>query len=44
MFDNLRPYLDKLPEWIDSWGCGEEIERKLYEEVADIALEAEEEE
>lgn len=44
MFDNLRPYLDKLPEWIDFWGCGEEIERKLYEEVADVALEAGEQE
>ncbi|KYK58198.1 eukaryotic translation initiation factor 3 subunit M [Drechmeria coniospora] len=39
MFDNLRPYLDKLPEWMESWGCDEEIERKLYEEVAEAALE-----
>lgn len=40
MFDNLRPYLDKLPEWLDSWNAGEEIERKIYEEVADVAAEA----
>ncbi|PFH59486.1 hypothetical protein XA68_12273 [Ophiocordyceps unilateralis] len=40
MFDTLRPYLDKLPEWIDSWGNGEEIERKIYDEVAQVALEA----
>ncbi|POR32637.1 Eukaryotic translation initiation factor 3 subunit M [Tolypocladium paradoxum] len=44
MFDNLRPYLDNLPEWIDTWGTGEEIERKLYEEVAEVALEAGEDE
>lgn len=40
MFDNLRPYLERLPEWLDSWGAGEEIERKIYEEVADVAAEA----
>ncbi|PHH60396.1 hypothetical protein CDD81_1709 [Ophiocordyceps australis] len=44
MFDSLRPYLDKLPDWIDSWDCGEEFERKLYQEVADAALEAGEDE
>ncbi|OAR01482.1 hypothetical protein LLEC1_02283 [Akanthomyces lecanii] len=40
MFENLRHYLDKLPEWLDTWGAGEEIERKIYEEVADVAAEA----
>ncbi|KAJ6781215.1 hypothetical protein PWT90_09502 [Aphanocladium album] len=40
MFDNLRPYLERLPEWLDTWGAGEEIERKIYEEVADVASEA----
>lgn len=44
MFDTLRPYLDSLPEWIDVWGTGEEIERKIYDEVAQVALEAGEEE
>ena len=43
MFESLRPYLDKLPEWLDSWGTDEEIERKIYEEVAEVALEAGEE-
>ncbi|KAJ4144779.1 hypothetical protein LMH87_003649 [Akanthomyces muscarius] len=43
MFENLRHYLDKLPEWLDTWGAGEEIERKIYEEVADVAAEAGEE-
>ncbi|EGX96764.1 eukaryotic translation initiation factor 3 subunit M [Cordyceps militaris CM01] len=43
MFDSLRPYLERLPEWLDSWGAGEEIERKIYEEVADVAAEAGEE-
>lgn len=40
MFDNLRPFLERLPEWLDTWGAGEEIERKIYEEVADVAAEA----
>ncbi|EQK99563.1 hypothetical protein G6O67_007179 [Ophiocordyceps sinensis] len=40
MFDTLRPYLDSLPEWIDVWGTGEEIERKIYDEVSQVALEA----
>lgn len=44
MFESLRHYLDKLPEWMESWGTGEEYQRKLYEEVAEVALEAGEEE
>ena len=44
MFDNLRPYLDKLPAWIDEWETGEDYQRKLYEEVAEVAVEAGEEE
>lgn len=44
MFDTLRPYLDSLPEWIDVWGTGEEIERKIYDEVSQVALEAGEDE
>lgn len=43
MFDNLRPYLDKLPAWLESWGTGEEFERTVYEQVADVALESGEE-
>ena len=44
MFENLRHYLDKLPEWMESWGTDEEYQRKLYEEVAEVALEAGDEE
>lgn len=44
MFDHLRPYLDKLPDWVESWATGEDIERKLYEEVAEVAADAGEEE
>lgn len=43
MFDNLRTYLDKLPGWLDAWGTGEEVERTIYEQVADCALESGEE-
>lgn len=44
MFDNLRPYLEKLPAWIEEWDTSEDYARKLYEEVAEAALEAGEEE
>ena len=44
MFDNLRPFLDKLPAWIDEWDTSEDYQRKLYEEIAEAALEADEEE
>ncbi|KAM0256673.1 hypothetical protein ACHAQJ_004827 [Trichoderma viride] len=43
MFDGLRTYLEKLPEWIESWGTDAELERKIYEEVAEVALESGEE-
>lgn len=44
MFESLRHYLDRLPEWMEEWGTDEEYQRKLYEEVAEAALEAGEEE
>lgn len=44
LFEALRQYVDKLPEWMDAWGTGEDYQRKLYEELADAALEAGEEE
>ncbi|KAG6089467.1 hypothetical protein E4U30_007347 [Claviceps sp. LM220 group G6] len=43
MFDTLRPYLEKLPEWLESWEASEEIERMIYENVAEAAWEAGEE-
>ncbi|KAG5972660.1 hypothetical protein E4U58_006269 [Claviceps cyperi] len=43
MFDTLRPYLEKLPEWLESWEVSEEIERMIYENLAEAAWEAGEE-
>ncbi|KAK9436340.1 Eukaryotic translation initiation factor 3 subunit M [Metarhizium brunneum] len=43
MFDSMRLYLDKLGEWLESWEASEEIERMVYENVAEAALEAGEE-
>lgn len=43
MFDNLRTYLEKLPEWMQTWGTAEDYQRKIYEEAAEVALEAGEE-
>lgn len=45
MYDTLRPYMDKIGAWIDDWeDTGEDYQRKLYEEVAEAAIEAGEEE
>ena len=44
MFDNLRPYLDKIPGWMEDWETSEDFQRKVYEQVAEVALEAGEEE
>lgn len=43
MYENLRHYLDKLPEWLQSWATASDYQRKIYEEVAEVALEAGEE-
>ncbi|KAF4123576.1 translation initiation factor 3 subunit M [Geosmithia morbida] len=43
MFESIKHYLDRLPEWMDTWGTDEEYQRTLYEEVADVAIEAGEE-
>lgn len=40
MFESLRHYLNLLPEWMQTWGTGEDFQRKLYEEVAEVAMEA----
>ncbi|CAM1506562.1 Fc.00g062030.m01.CDS01 [Cosmosporella sp. VM-42] len=40
MFESLRPYLEKLPDWMETWGTAEDYQRKIYEEVAEVALEA----
>ncbi|KAI5465939.1 hypothetical protein BGZ63DRAFT_118871 [Mariannaea sp. PMI_226] len=39
MYDGLRPYLEKLPEWLEAWGTAPDYQRKIYEEVAEVALE-----
>ncbi|KAF4467087.1 Eukaryotic translation initiation factor 3 subunit M [Fusarium albosuccineum] len=43
MYESLRAYLDKLPEWLATWGTDVDFQRKIYEEVAEVALEAGEE-
>lgn len=43
MFESLRHYLEKLQDWMEEWGTDEEYQRKLLEEVAEVALEAGEE-
>ncbi|KAF7564086.1 hypothetical protein G7046_g16 [Stylonectria norvegica] len=43
MFENLRQYVDKLPEWLELWGTDEDYQRQIYVEVAEVALEAGEE-
>lgn len=40
MYESLRQYLDKLPEWLESWGTEVALQRQIYEEVAEVALEA----
>jgi len=44
MYDNLKGGLKNLPRWLQTWDVDEEDQRKLYTEVADIALEAGEQE
>ena len=45
MYDSLRPYMDKVATWIEDWEeVGEDYQRKLYEEVAEVALDADEQE
>ena len=44
MFDALKPYLEKLPVWLEDWDTEDEFDRKMYEEVASAADEAGEEE
>jgi translation initiation factor 3 subunit M len=41
MYESLRPYMDKVATWIEDWeDVGEDYQRKLYEEVAEVALDA----
>ena len=42
MFEVLRPYLDKVPRWMEDWDTSEDYQRKLYEEIAEAAQEANE--
>ncbi|KAI1083143.1 hypothetical protein F5B20DRAFT_568846 [Whalleya microplaca] len=39
MFDNLKRYLPNLDTWLKDWDTDEEDQRKLYEDVADVAHE-----
>ena len=44
MFETAQPYLKNLPDWFESWGTGEEAQRQMYEEIAEVAAEAGKEE
>jgi translation initiation factor 3 subunit M len=44
MFDNLRPYLERLPSWFELWETPAEFQRETYEEVAQAAADVGEEE
>jgi translation initiation factor 3 subunit M len=45
MYESLRPFMDKAAAWIENWDeTGDDYQRKLYEELAEAALEAGEEE
>jgi translation initiation factor 3 subunit M len=44
MFENIQPYLSHLPEWFKLWNTGEEAQRQMYEEIAEVASEAGKEE
>lgn len=44
LFDSLRPYLEKMDGWVEEWGIDDDFTRKLYETVAEVALESGEEE
>ncbi|KAK7908095.1 PCI-domain-containing protein [Apiospora marii] len=40
MFDNLKKHLRTLDSWVEQWEIDEEEQRKLYEEIAEVASEA----
>lgn len=44
LFDYLKKFLPQLPTWVDQWDIDEDDTRKLYEEVAEAAWEAGDEE
>lgn len=37
MFDSLKKYLRKLDLWVEQWGIDAAEQRKLFEEIADVA-------
>jgi translation initiation factor 3 subunit M len=40
MFEALKPYLPHLEAWIETWGTDEELQRNMYTEIAEVAMEA----
>ncbi|KAK6864438.1 PCI domain-containing protein [Apiospora arundinis] len=40
MFDALKKHLRTLDSWVEQWGIDEEDQRKLYENIAEVASEA----
>ncbi|KAK8056333.1 PCI-domain-containing protein [Apiospora rasikravindrae] len=43
MFDNLKKHLRTLDSWVEQWEIDEEAQRKLYEEIAEVASDASDE-
>ncbi|KAH8815352.1 PCI domain-containing protein [Xylogone sp. PMI_703] len=44
LWDTLKPQLSQLDTWVVEWNIGEEDQRKLFTQIADVAEEAGEEE
>lgn len=44
LYENLRAATKNVPEWLKQWDADEEQQRKMYEELADLAAEAGDEE
>lgn len=40
MYDVVQPYLQHIPTWFDDWNTGDEFQRNMYVEIADVAAEA----
>jgi translation initiation factor 3 subunit M len=40
LFETLRPYLAHLEAWNELWGTEEELQRNMYTEIAEVAMEA----
>ncbi|ORY62338.1 uncharacterized protein BCR38DRAFT_486601 [Pseudomassariella vexata] len=44
LFDYMKRYLPKLDQWVEEWDIDEEDQRKMFEEIAEVAKDAGDEE